>query len=78
MTHRGTVRKSITVKGRARCVMVERRSIEAKAQERPPEPISKPVAASAEFLGPLAGEVAAALRERPMRFPGDWYRGGER
>jgi hypothetical protein len=75
---RGTVHRSITVKGKSRRVMVERRPIEAKAPEAPPAPISAPVAARVEYLGPLAGEVAAALRERPIRFPWDWYRGGER
>ena len=74
---RGTIHRTINVRGRAKALTVERRAIEAKTLERPVAPISRPVAAPVEFLGPLAVEVRSALRERPMRFPAMWFRGGE-
>lgn len=77
MRLRGTIHRSITVRGRAMPLTVERRAIEGRAVKCPPAPQASHRPALRACHGPLASEVAAVLRQRPMRFPGEWYRVGE-
>jgi hypothetical protein len=78
---RGTVHQAITIRGKARSVMVERREIGARLAQDGREEVSgyvgTPQPSSPVCDRPIAREVAHALSGAPIRFPGEWFRGGE-
>ncbi len=69
---RGTIRKTIKARGKQRSVMIEKRPIAGRPSKPAAamEPVITPVA---PLLRPIAAEVAQAVAERPVRFPGEWW-----
>jgi hypothetical protein len=64
---RGTIRKLIATRAGLRTIAVEKRQIEARCPIKAPEPEASVIA-----IGPIAAEVAYALRNQ-IRFPRAWW-----